>query len=194
MYASVPGTSPCSVSVSASLHLREAEVEDACRDLRTVGEEDVRRLHVTVEDPRRVRVRQPVADLRARLDRGRVVQLVRAQRLAEGLAGNELVRDVDVARVVREAVRAQAGAVAQPGGGLGLALGARGGLPLARDDLQRDIEACLLVAGEPDRAGAATAERLEGPVAAEHELGEGEGLGGLSHALERLATAPDCPS
>ena len=117
-----------------------------------------------------------------------------AQRLAERLAGDELVRDVDVPRVVREAVRAEAGRMAQARRGLGLALGARRGFPFARDDLERDVEARLLVAGEPDRAGAAAAERPERPVAAEDELGEGERLGGLSHALRRLATASDCPS
>ncbi len=101
MYASVPGTSPCSVSVSASVHQREAEVEDARGDLRAVGEEDVRRLDVAVEDPGRVRVREPLADLRARLDRVVVVQLPRAHCLAERLAGDVLVRDVDVPRVVR---------------------------------------------------------------------------------------------
>ncbi len=84
--------------------------------------------------------------------------------------------------------------MAQAGGGLGLALGARSGLPFARHDLERDVELRLLVAGEPDRARSAAAERLERPVAAEHELGEGEGLGGLGHALGRLAFAPDCPS
>ena len=88
--------------------------------------------------------------------------------------------------------------MAQARRGLGLALGARSGLPLARDDLERDVELRLLVAGEPDRARAAAAERLERPVAAEHELGDGEGLGGLAHALRRLATAvglsfPVCP-
>ncbi len=84
--------------------------------------------------------------------------------------------------------------MAQAGRRLGLALGARGGFPFARHDLERDVELRLLVAGEPDRAGAAAAERLEGPVAAEHELGEGERLGGLDHALRRLATAPDSPA
>jgi hypothetical protein len=34
--------------------------------------------------------------------------------------------------------------------GLGLALGARRRLALARDDLERDVEARALVAGEPD--------------------------------------------
>ena len=72
--------------------------------------------------------------------------------------------------------------MAQMRRGLGLALGARGRLPLARDDLERDVEPRLLVAGEPDRARAAAAERLQGPVAAEHELGAGERLGGLAHA------------
>ena len=61
--------------------------------------------------------------------------------------------------------------MAQMRGRRGLALGARGGLALARDDLERDVEPRLLVAGEPDRAGAAAAERAQRPVAAEHEPG-----------------------
>ena len=77
---------------------------------------------------------------------------------------------------------------------LGLALGPHRGLALARDDLQRDVEPGPLVAGEPDRARAAAAERPQRPVAVEDELDAGERWGGLSHALRRLATRSDCPS
>src|SRR5207302_3437652 len=108
-------------------------------------EQDVRRLHVAMQDPRRVRVREAVADLRARLDRGAVVELAGAHRLAEGLPRNELVGDVHVPRVARERVRAQAARMAQLGGGLRLTLRARGGLALAGHDLERDVESRLLV-------------------------------------------------
>ena len=65
---------------------------------------------------------------------------------------------------------------------LGLALGPRRRLALARDDLERDVEARALVAGEPDRARAAAAERPQRPVAVEDELDAGERRGSLSHA------------
>ena len=84
-------------------------------------------------------------------------------------AGDVLVGDVHVPRVARERVRAQAARVAQLRGGLRLALGARGGLPLTGDDLERDVEPRLLVACEPDRSRAAAAERAQRPVPAEHE-------------------------
>src|SRR6266550_9288797 len=102
--------------------------------------------------------------------------------LAVCLARDELVRDVDVPRVAAEPVRAQAGGMAQLRGRLGLALGPHGRLALARDDLQRDVEARPLVAGEPHRARAAAAERPQGPVAVEDELDAGERRGSLYHA------------
>ena len=127
-------------------------------------------------------VRKAVAHLRAGLDRLVVGQLSGAQRLAVRLARDELVRDVDVPRVAAEPVRAQAGGMAQLRGRLRLALGPHGRLALARDDLQRDVEARPLVAGEPHRARAAAAERPQGPVAVEDELDAGERRGSLYHA------------
>ena len=93
-----------------------------------------------------------------------------ANRVAHRAARHVLVRDVDVARVVADVVGAHAAVVAQAAGGERLALGACGGLALARDDLQRDVEAVLLVEREPDRARAAGSERSHGPVAPEDEL------------------------
>ncbi len=163
-------------------HLREPEVEHARRDMVVVGQEDVRGLDVAMQDPGRMCMRKAVAHLRAGLDRVVVGQLSGAQRLAVRLARDELVRDVDVPRVAAEPVRAQAGGMAQVRGRLGLALGPHGRLALPRDDLQRDVEARPLVAGEPDRARAAAAERPQGPVAVEDELDAGERRGSLSHA------------
>ena len=140
-------------------HLREPKVEHARRHPVAVREQDVRGLDVAVQDPGRMCVREAVADLRAGLDRLVVRELPGAQRLAVRLAGDELVRDVDVARVAAEPVRAQAGGMPQMRRGLGLALGPRRRLALARDDLERDVEARALVASEPDRARAAAAER-----------------------------------
>src|SRR5213076_2851159 len=126
---------------------------------------------VAVEDPRRVGVGEAVAHLRARLDRRLVAEAAFAQRLAEGAARDELVRDVDVARVAREAVGAQAGGMAEMRGRRRLSLGPRCCLPLPGDDLARDLEPRPLVAGEPDRARPAAAQRLQRPVAVEYEIG-----------------------
>jgi len=143
-----------------------------------------------------MRVREAVADLGARLDRRRVVEFARAHRLAERLPRDELVRDVDVAGVPRERVCAQAARMAQPCRGGGLALGAGGGLALAGDDLQRDVEARLLVAREPDRPVAAAPERAERAVAPEDERGALEGGRGIRHGSRpsgRTARFPACP-
>src|SRR6476646_11197696 len=100
-------------------------------------------------------VREAVADLRAGLDRLVARHLPGAQRLAVRLTGDELVRDVDVARVAAEPVGAQARGMPQMRRGLGLALGARRRFALAGDDLERAVETRALVEGEPDRARAA---------------------------------------
>src|SRR5262249_26638552 len=145
-------------------------------------EGDVRRLDVAVEDPRRMRVGEALAHLRARFDRHLVRQHPVAQRLAIRAAGDELVGDVDVSRIAPESVRAQARRMAQVGGGRRLPLGAQCRLALARDDLERHVESRPLVAGEPDRARAAAAEWAQWAVPVEYELGAGERWGGLSHA------------
>ena len=123
-----------------------------------------------MEDSRAVRVGEPLADLRPGLDRGGIVELAGPQRLAEGAARDVLVDDVDVPLVPRKRVRTEACRVAQARRRRGLALRAGGCLALARDDLESDIEAVLLVADEPDRAGTAAAERPERAVPAEDEL------------------------
>jgi len=86
-------------------HTRESEVEQTYRHAIAVREQHVRGLHVAVKDPGRMGVGEPVADLGAGVERARVGQIAGAQRLSERLARNELVRDVDVARVSREGVR-----------------------------------------------------------------------------------------
>jgi hypothetical protein len=150
--------------------LGEAEVEQTYRDGAAFREQHVRGLHVPVGDPALVRVRQPFEHLRGRLDRSCVIEPPGPHCLPHRLAGHVLVRNVDVARVAVEAVGAETALVAQARCRERLALRARGGLALARDDLESDVEAVLLVAREPDRARAAAAERAQGSVALGDEL------------------------
>ncbi len=123
-----------------------------------------------MNDPAAVSVRQPVEDLRGGLDGASVAQLAGAHRLPERPAAHELVGDVDVPGIGAEAVGAQAALVPKARGRLGLALGSIPGLSLARNDLEGDVEAGPLVAGKPDRAGCAAAERPQRAVAVEDEL------------------------
>ena len=78
-------------------HLRETEVEHACRNSLAVHEQDVRGLDVPMQDAGGMSVGEPVAHLRAGLDRRVLGQPAATQGLAEGVPGDELVRDVDVA-------------------------------------------------------------------------------------------------
>ena len=153
-----------------AVELCEPEVEQANGDLVAILEQDVRGLHVAVHDSGAVRVRERVEHLRGSGDRVLVREHARADRVAHRAPGHVLVRDVDVSRVVADVVGAHAAVVAQAAGGERLALRACGRLAFAGDDLERDVEAVLLVEREPDRARAAGSERSHGPVAPEHEL------------------------
>src|SRR2546423_718403 len=124
--------------------LGEAEVEQADGDLLVLGDEHVRRLHVPVHDPARVRVRERLEDLGAGLDGFRVVQRPRPQCLPHRLAGYVLVGDVDVARVALEPVGAQAALVPESRRRERFAFRPAGRLAFARDDLQRDVEPGVL--------------------------------------------------
>ena len=73
----------------------------------------------------------------------------------------------------------------QARGGLGLALRPSARLSLAGDDLQRDVEPGLLVAGEPDGARAAAPEGAQGPVTSQRELGRRAGSQGLAPRFKR---------
>ena len=92
--------------------LGEAEVQELHRDLRGVGDEDVRRLYVAMDDPVTVRVREPIEDLRRDLEHGGVVQLPCPEPIAQRPSGHVLVGDVDVLLVAGERVGAQAMRVA----------------------------------------------------------------------------------
>ena len=163
------------------LDLGEPEVEHTDRDVSSLREQHIRRLDVPVDDPTRVRVRECLEHLSRRLDGGAVVELSAAESLAEGASRDVLVGDVDVPGIPAEAVRALAGGVTEPRRGLRLSFGAGGRLALARDDLERDVEAVLLVFRQPDRARAAAPEGPQGPVAPEHKVALDEGWGRVRH-------------
>src|SRR5207302_8225690 len=135
--------------------------------LLAVREEDVGRLDVAVDDPARLRVRETLEHLRPGLDGVAVTQLTGPERVAKRPPGCVLVRHVDVPRVASARVGAEAALVPQPRRDLCFALGPLAGLPVTRDDLQGDVEAGSLVAGEPDGARAAAPERPQRPVAVE---------------------------
>ena len=181
MYASVPGTSPTAVSVSASSNCASPKSRT-----RTATSSDSSRstfdgLTSRCTMPRRCACARPSRTCAAASTAAASLELVPPDRLPERLAPDVLVRDVDVAVVAGEVVGADAALVAQARGRLHLAHRARGALALARDDLQRDLETGPLVAREPDGAGAATAERSERPVAVEDERSVGEGVGSGRH-------------
>ena len=176
-----PGHVACGGERLRALGLREPEVEQADGDLLAVREEHVRRLDVAVHDPPRVRVREPLEHLRTRLDSVPVAQLAGPERVAQRPAGRVLVRHVDVPRVAAACVGAQAAFVPEPRGHDRLSFRAVAGLPLPRDDLQRDVEPRPLVPREPDRARAAAPERAQRPVAVEDEPALGDRGCNLSH-------------
>ena len=194
MYASVPGTSPTAVSVSASSNWARPKSSSRIEIVGAFLDEHVRRLHVAVDDPERCAWASASRICAAASTASRSPSLPAAQRLAQRAALHVLVGDVDVAAVAAEVVGADAALVAQPRGRLHLARGARRALALARDDLERDLEAGALVAGKPDRAGATAAERPQGPVAVEDEVGCGKGVRGARHGHRLFAAAADRPS
>jgi hypothetical protein len=146
-----------------------------------VLQQDVGGLDVTVDDPGPVCVGQCVEHLCRDLHGVFVREILRTHRLAYGPTRDVLVGDVHMARVVPDVVRAHAALVPEATRRLSLTLGARGSFPLARDDLQRDVEPGALVAREPDGAGAAATERSHRPIAAEDELMGGRGDGDGRH-------------
>ena len=111
MYASVPGTSPASVSLVGVSHLREAEVQHPAGDALASARITFDGLTSRCRTPPRGRARGLRGPARRPRPRRRR-QLAGAHRLAVRPAGDVLVGDVDVTRVAAEAVRAQAGGVA----------------------------------------------------------------------------------
>ena len=174
-------------------HQRQAEVEDPNGDVGPVREQDVRRLHVTVDDPAVVRVREPVENLRRGIDRRVVVELAAFERVAERAAWDVLVGDVHMALVAGECVRAQACGVLELRGRSRLALGARTGGARAGNDLQSDLAALPLVECVPDRAHAAASQRLQWAVPVEHEARRSSVNGGLRHSPDTFPVGGRTP-
>ena len=96
------------------VELGETEVEQLDRDLGALLDEDVRRLHVAMNDSARVGVSEAVEHLCRGLDGVTVGEGSVAERIAECAAGDVLVGDVDVALVAAEVVRADAPLMTQP--------------------------------------------------------------------------------
>ncbi len=158
-----------------AVELGEPEVQQADGDLVPLLEQEIGGLDVSMDDSRPVRMGEGVEHLGGDFDGFLVREAVRAHRLAQGPPGHVLVRDVDVARIVPDVVRAYAAFVTQPASRQGFTLGTGGSLSFTRDDLQRDVEACALVAREPDGARASASQRPQRAVTPEHELVGGGG-------------------
>ena len=135
-----------------------------------LGEQYVRRLDVAWTIPRRWACASASAICAATSTAPRVVELSAADRLAQRAAGDVLVRDVDVRRVAGQRDDPLAARMPQRGCCARLALGPMPRLPFPRDDLQGDVEAAPLVAGQPDVTHPARAERSQRAVPAEDEL------------------------
>src|SRR5262249_12306651 len=135
-------------------------------------------------------------DLNRCLDRRRIVELAAAHRLAKRAAGHVLIGDVHMLRIAPESVGPLTGGMAEPRGRLRLALGARGGLALARDDPERDVDPVLFAACGPHGARAAASQRLQGPIPSKDELALEDGWGGVRHQLSWVgqAVSESCPA
>ena len=181
MYASVPGTSPTAVSVSASSNWASPKSSSRTESAGPSSSSTFAGLTSRWTMPLPWACASPSRTWAATSTASRSLQRACPQRLAERPPVDVLVGDVDVAGVAAEVVGADAARVAQPRGGFHLALGARSALALAGDDLEGDVEAGPLVPRQPDRARAAAAERPQRAVAVEDELSLRQRVGGRRH-------------
>ncbi len=168
-------TSPVRVSASRVGALddpRDAEVgqlRDRAAGVRRIRHEHVRRLHVAVDDPLRVGVRERLAERDPDLGDVAVRQLAGAQQLRHRPAAHELGHEVGAAVLGAGLVERHDRRVRQARGRARLLLGAPGGV-VERDRLDRDLAREPLVARQPDDAEGAGAELPQQPIAVEHEL------------------------
>src|SRR5439155_14914801 len=131
--------------------------------------------------------------LRRRLDGVIVRPCARPQSLAERLARDVLVCDVDVVAVAAARVRAQAVGVRELRQRLRFAACARAGLALPGDDLDRDVASAAVVACEPDGPRAAAPEGTDWPVPTEEESLFEACCSGFGHVLHPYAAAGQSP-
>ena len=113
MYASVPGTSPTAVSVSASSNCASPKSSTRTEISLLSSTRTFEGLTSRWMIPLRCACASAVEDLRGDLDRLGVVELLRPERLAQRAAPHVLVGDVDVAGVAAEVVGPHAALVAQ---------------------------------------------------------------------------------
>jgi hypothetical protein len=141
-------------------------------------EQDVRRLHVAVDDPGRVRGAQRVEDPQADPRHlGRRQRPGRLDQFGEGTARDELHDDPGQAVLLYDVVDRHDARVFEPGRRPGLADGPGAkGRPFRLADhgrqdefLDGDVPAQRLVAGPPDRPHATPADDLDKVIAARHE-------------------------
>ncbi len=138
--------------------------------MRLVGDHDVPRLDVAVDDPATVRVGQGVAQRDAHADDVAVRQRALFQERAERSPPHQLRDEVHRALVAPGLVQGDNPGVLEPRGRLRLALGpgARRGV-VRRDPLHGDDAVEALVVREPHDAEAAGPEAPQEPVAIEDE-------------------------
>ncbi len=170
--------------VGLALDLRDAEVGED--DPVVAAQQDVVRLHVTVQDARRVGRFEGAEHLEA--DAGRVPRVEGAllQRVAQRAAGHQLHHDPRLTVDDGHIVHVHDGRVIEPGRRAGLAAHPLEGLlPFAfgkvvRDArfLHGDLAVHRLVLGAPHRAHTAVPELAEQPVPAGYEA-SGAGVGRL---------------
>ena len=145
--------------------VREAEVDESPA---VRGEEEVRRLHVAVDDARVVQRGEGLEQVEGQRDRLFGGQRPALQPRRQGLAGEQLHDDVGLGVVLADLVDRAEVRVAHPGGGPRLAQEAAARRVVgALQDLERDVPAERLVLGEVHSAHAALADDPHDPVASE---------------------------
>jgi hypothetical protein len=165
-------TSPVRGQRAAVGEVRDAEVGElgqAGAVLDLLGDHDVARLDVAVDDPARVRVLEGAAERQADADDVEVAERALALEVGERVAADELGDQPPRLVVVAGLVERDDPRVREPCRRERLALGARVLAAVERDALDRHRAVEALVVREPHDAEAAAAEPPDEPVAVEHQ-------------------------